>query len=184
MRRSSKSSPPTQSSATPAAVPTTTSGTPRSHHPRDHHRPLRKLSRSSCHGRAPSTNHRSAPDQSAGTLGQHRKPAPCASTQTTSDIQQSRMAARTLLVRDHRRPSTAMWQWTSSAMPPSGPGRLSGGDDSRGYTPVATVGRFGQVAHRRNRLSLGTLRSGWRDLNSRPLDPQIGGLPSGASSRA
>ena len=26
-----------------------------------------------------------------------------------------------------------------------------------------------------NALSLGALRSGWRDLNSRPLDPQIGG---------
>jgi hypothetical protein len=26
----------------------------------------------------------------------------------------------------------------------------------------------------RNMLSLGRLLSGWRDLNSRPLDPQIG----------
>jgi hypothetical protein len=41
-------------------------------------------------------------------------------------------------------------------------------------TLVATFRPPGQVGWERNMLSLAALRSGWRDLNSRPLDPQIG----------
>ena len=72
--------------------------------------------------------------------------------------------------------STAMWQWTSSAKPPSGSGRLSGGEVVRipVATPVATLSRFDRRSRERNPVLLGTLMSGWRDLNSRPLVPQIG----------
>jgi hypothetical protein len=43
-------------------------------------------------------------------------------------------------------------------------------------TPVATFSRAEQTPPTRSLVSLGLLPSGWRDLNSRPLDPQIGGL--------
>jgi hypothetical protein len=41
-------------------------------------------------------------------------------------------------------------------------------------TSTATAGEYspGELMH--NLPSLGQTRSGWRDLNSRPLDPQIG----------
>ena len=39
-------------------------------------------------------------------------------------------------------------------------------------TPVATFDGFDQLAQRANLLSLGETVSDWRDLNSRPLDPQ------------
>jgi hypothetical protein len=44
-------------------------------------------------------------------------------------------------------------------------------------TAVATAVEYlRNSANLPNWLSLGLLRSGWQDLNSRPLDPQIGGL--------
>ena len=49
---------------------------------------------------------------------------------------------------------------------------------------VTAVESAGPDTDHAKRPSLGEIVSGWRDLNSRPLDPQIGGLPSGASSRA
>ena len=41
-------------------------------------------------------------------------------------------------------------------------------------TPVATLRPLAEVRRVGNRLSPAVLLSGWRDLNSRPLDPQIG----------
>ena len=43
-------------------------------------------------------------------------------------------------------------------------------------TPMATVSPIGDIYRSVNLFSLGQTLSGWRDLNSRPLDPQIGGL--------
>jgi hypothetical protein len=43
---------------------------------------------------------------------------------------------------------------------------------------LATVGRFDPRGGDRNHLPLGQIWSGWRDLNSRPLDPRIGRLCS------
>jgi hypothetical protein len=40
--------------------------------------------------------------------------------------------------------------------------------------PVATFRLSSDLRQVRNALLLGVLLSGWRDLNSRPLDPQIG----------
>jgi hypothetical protein len=39
-------------------------------------------------------------------------------------------------------------------------------------TSMATLSHATQVGDRGKRLSLGEILSGWRDLNSRPLDPQ------------
>jgi hypothetical protein len=39
-------------------------------------------------------------------------------------------------------------------------------------TPVATVPAFSSIGRQAKRLPLGEILSGWRDLNSRPLDPQ------------
>jgi hypothetical protein len=41
-------------------------------------------------------------------------------------------------------------------------------------TPVATLSPIGDSYKLSIRSSLGQTLSGWRDLNSRPLDPQIG----------
>ena len=41
-------------------------------------------------------------------------------------------------------------------------------------TRLATVGGFDPRGGGRNHFPLGQIWSGWRDLNSRPLDPQIG----------
>jgi hypothetical protein len=43
-------------------------------------------------------------------------------------------------------------------------------------TSMATLSSIGDVSHMGIVSSLGQTVSGWRDLNSRPLDPQIGGL--------
>jgi hypothetical protein len=51
-------------------------------------------------------------------------------------------------------------------------------------TPVATVSAIANLFQVGNVLSLGLLLSGWRDLNSRPLDPQSSALPSCATARA
>jgi hypothetical protein len=50
-------------------------------------------------------------------------------------------------------------------------------------TPVATVSPTGDVPQMGNLPSLGQIWSGWRDLNSRPLDPQSSALPSCATAR-
>jgi hypothetical protein len=50
-------------------------------------------------------------------------------------------------------------------------------------TPVATFSRAEHPPLVSNPLSLGILVSGWRDLNSRPLDPQSSALPSCATAR-
>jgi hypothetical protein len=50
-------------------------------------------------------------------------------------------------------------------------------------TCVATAVRSGPDTDQEKRLSLAVLRSGWRDLNSRPLDPQSSALPSCATAR-
>jgi hypothetical protein len=39
-------------------------------------------------------------------------------------------------------------------------------------TSMATLSAIADVTHLGNVLSLGEILSGWRDLNSRPLDPQ------------
>ena len=41
-------------------------------------------------------------------------------------------------------------------------------------TPVATFDELDGLLRFVNQLPLGQTLSGWRDLNSRPLDPQIG----------
>jgi hypothetical protein len=50
-------------------------------------------------------------------------------------------------------------------------------------TPVATVDFLGHSANLPNWPPLGQTQSGWRDLNSRPLDPQSSALPSCATAR-
>src|SRR5215208_3782688 len=50
-------------------------------------------------------------------------------------------------------------------------------------TPVATLSPIGDSYKLSIRSSLGQTLSGWRDLNSRPLDPQSSALPSCATAR-
>jgi hypothetical protein len=50
-------------------------------------------------------------------------------------------------------------------------------------TSVATVSTIGDLSDFGKVPSLGQIWSGWRDLNSRPLDPQSSALPSCATAR-
>jgi hypothetical protein len=50
-------------------------------------------------------------------------------------------------------------------------------------TSMATTWENSPTELTHNLLSLGQTVSGWRDLNSRPLDPQSSALPSCATAR-
>jgi hypothetical protein len=68
---------------------------------------------------------------------------------------------------------------------PSSPARLAVLANAR----LVSIGRIEHELARRDPagspIRKGDLKSGWRDLNSRPLDPQIGGLMSSrAAERA
>jgi hypothetical protein len=50
-------------------------------------------------------------------------------------------------------------------------------------TSMATLSPIGDLSQMGNLSPLGQIWSGWRDLNSRPLDPQSSALPSCATAR-
>jgi hypothetical protein len=54
---------------------------------------------------------------------------------------------------------------------------------SRVTAVVTAAAPAGPGTDHAKRLSLGQTLSGWRDLNSRPLDPQSSALPSCATAR-
>jgi hypothetical protein len=70
--------------------------------------------------------------------------------------------------------STAMWRWSSSVWRRSGLVRFFRGEWC--YCSRYCSGILEACCLQPNGMSLGEILSGWRDLNSRPLDPQIGPL--------